>query len=105
MVLWSEADLTRVCQSLPMEWPDPPFFGRPAFKHTVLKVRPYAFDDLYELNTQSGSQWDGFRHVSLPLTNSQSQELYLKYTGRELIEAYRPPSNTRMVTSGTTTYY
>ncbi|OQU94843.1 hypothetical protein CLAIMM_01135 [Cladophialophora immunda] len=55
----------RTCLNLPAEWPEPPFFGRPPFKHTVLKVRPYAFDDLYELNTQSGSQWDGFRHAGI----------------------------------------
>ena len=23
-----------------------------------------AYDDIYKLNTQSGTQWDGFRHVS-----------------------------------------
>lgn len=25
----------------------------------------YAYDDVYHLNTQSGTQWDGFRHVWL----------------------------------------
>lgn len=47
-----------------MNLPKKPAFGRAAAKHT-LKPNPEgltAFDDLLDINTQSGSQWDGFRH-------------------------------------------
>ena len=46
------------------ELPDPPLFGRAAPRHEVLG-RPGggSQDDVLEFNTQSSSQWDGFRHV------------------------------------------
>lgn len=50
---------------LPLEQPDPPLFGRPAFRHEVV-ARPSGIstdDLLHGFNTQSSSQWDGFRHV------------------------------------------
>lgn len=53
------------CVSLELELPDPPLFGRPAFTHEVVS-RPSGIssdDMLHGLNTQSSSQWDGFRHV------------------------------------------
>ncbi|KAI1609818.1 hypothetical protein EDD37DRAFT_378960 [Exophiala viscosa] len=50
----------------PAEFPNPPAFGRQGFKHTIQPIGPSGFDDLYDMNTQSGSQWDGFRHVGLP---------------------------------------
>ena len=49
--------------SLRADLPDPPVFGRERFKHTIKPLGGPGNDDLYELNTQSGSQWDGFRHV------------------------------------------
>jgi len=43
---------------------DPPLFGRAALKHTIVKLGPYAHDDLIDnYNTQESSQWDGFAHV------------------------------------------
>lgn len=48
--------------------PDPPLFGRPAFRHEVTG-RPggMSHDDLlHGWNTQSSSQWDGFRHIGHP---------------------------------------
>ncbi|OQU99466.1 hypothetical protein CLAIMM_05096 [Cladophialophora immunda] len=45
------------------DFPNPPVFGREPFKHTIKRLSPQVFDDLYDMNTQSGSQWDGFRHV------------------------------------------
>ncbi|KAK4959246.1 hypothetical protein LTR10_004048 [Elasticomyces elasticus] len=45
--------------------PDPPMYGRERFKHTIKPLGETGNDDLYEMNTQSGSQWDGFRHVGL----------------------------------------
>ena len=51
--------------NLELELPDPPLFGRPAFGHEVVS-RPSGIscdDMLHGWNTQSSSQWDGFRHV------------------------------------------
>jgi kynurenine formamidase len=48
--------------------PDPPLFGRSALTHEVTG-RPggMSHDDLlHGWNTQSSSQWDGFRHVAHP---------------------------------------
>jgi kynurenine formamidase len=41
--------------------PDPPLFGRQAPEHEVLGTGGH--DDVLHFNTQSSSQWDGFRHV------------------------------------------
>lgn len=48
--------------------PSPPLFGRAAPRHEVL-TRPSgnSHDDvLHDWNTQSSSQWDGFRHIRNP---------------------------------------
>ncbi|KAH3421603.1 hypothetical protein KXW09_001236 [Aspergillus fumigatus] len=50
---------------LPLNVPETPAFGREAFQHKIkLLVEGVAYDDTYTLNTQSGTQWDGFRHFS-----------------------------------------
>ncbi|EME41045.1 hypothetical protein DOTSEDRAFT_56089 [Dothistroma septosporum NZE10] len=50
---------------LPLHVPEFPAFGRQAFKHEIKPLRKgVAYDDVYTLNTQSGTQWDGFRHVA-----------------------------------------
>lgn len=36
--------------------PDPPTFKREEFKHTIKSIGVAGNDDLYEMNTQSGSQ-------------------------------------------------
>ena len=51
--------------NLELELPDPPFYGRARPKHTVLG-EGVSHDDVLEFNTQSSSQWDGFRHISAP---------------------------------------
>ena len=49
--------------NLELELPDPPLFRRAAFRHVVLG-EGWGHDDMLEgWNTQSSSQWDGFRHV------------------------------------------
>jgi kynurenine formamidase len=48
--------------NLDQHLPDPPLFGRAAPEHTVLGEGA-GHDDLLSFNTQSSSQWDGFRHV------------------------------------------
>lgn len=58
--------------SLPLGVPNPPAFGRAGFVHKIKPLQEnLIYDDLYEsLNTQSGTQWDGFRHVSEKLFRS-----------------------------------
>jgi kynurenine formamidase len=54
----------RIGMSLPLGLPDPPFFGRQAFKHTVFPMGPGALDDWLDgFYLQCSSQWDGLRHV------------------------------------------
>lgn len=43
---------------------DPPLYGRQPLRHDVLGDAGH--DDVLEINTQSSTQWDGFRHVSHP---------------------------------------
>src|SRR5271165_3730365 len=49
--------------NLELELPDPPLYGRRAFGHTVIDRATGHDDELDGWNTQSSSQWDGFRHV------------------------------------------
>lgn len=42
-----------------------PCYGRETFEHTIKNIIPrVAFDDLYSMNTQSSTQWDGLRHFA-----------------------------------------
>lgn len=51
--------------NLPLNHPDPPGFGREQFQHEIKEIYPeLCYDDKYSLNTQSGTQWDGFRHFA-----------------------------------------
>ncbi len=53
--------------NLPMTWPDPPLFGRPAMRHELGPVRIASRDETISgWNTQASTQWDGFRHVQRP---------------------------------------
>ncbi len=63
--------------SLPLNVPEYPAFNREKFEHSIkVLLENVAYDDIYYLNTQSGTQWDGFRHVSAvetfwtPLSNA-----------------------------------
>jgi hypothetical protein len=57
--------------SLPLNVPNQPAFGREVFKHEIKTLAEgYAYDDLYTMNTQSGTQWDGFRHFAHMPTGS-----------------------------------
>jgi hypothetical protein len=55
--------------NLDMSQPDPPLFGRAAFTHEVIWLQNEAGHDehLSGWNTQSSSQWDGFRHIKHPV--------------------------------------
>ena len=63
------AGLIRKGSLFPLNWdmglPDPPLFGRAAFEHKVewLANEVGHDDELSGWNTQSSSQWDGFRHI------------------------------------------
>ena len=56
------------CLNLELELPDPPLFGRSALVHDVawLSGQSGHDDSLSQFNTQSSSQWDGFRHIRHP---------------------------------------
>jgi hypothetical protein len=51
--------------NLELTLPDPPLFNRAKFRHEVTtSPRLMVHDDVYhDWNTQSSSQWDGFRHM------------------------------------------
>ena len=52
---------------LDLDVPDPPLFGRPRLRHEVLgPPGGGGHDDVVEMNTQTSTQWDGFRHVAHP---------------------------------------
>lgn len=55
-----------VSLDLPLKEPSPPFFGRRQFGHNIKSIGKGAFDDETAFNTQSSSQWDGFRHFADP---------------------------------------
>ncbi|KAF2014115.1 putative cyclase [Aaosphaeria arxii CBS 175.79] len=56
-----------VSLNLPLNIPDPALFGRKGLHHQIHKLGPGAFnDDQLTYNTQSSSQWDGFRHFADP---------------------------------------
>jgi hypothetical protein len=63
------AQLVERGATFPLNWsmdlPDPPLFGRLPFEHTVTgdAVSTSHDDVLDNWNTQSSSQWDGFRHI------------------------------------------
>ncbi len=57
--------------NLDMHLPEPPMFGREPYKHEVVWLANDAGHDehLSGWNTQSSSQWDGFRHIKHPVHN------------------------------------
>jgi hypothetical protein len=55
-----------VSLDLPLNVPGPAFFGRKGLQHRIRTIGPGAFDDELAFNTQSSSQWDGFRHFAHP---------------------------------------
>jgi hypothetical protein len=52
--------------NLELELPNPPLFSRPSFRHIVHDMGVGHDDELVDWNTQSSSQWDGFRHIKHP---------------------------------------
>lgn len=65
---------------LPLNHLTPPCFGRVPFKHRIWQKKPrIVHDDEVSFNTQSSSQWDGFRHFGY-----QDAELF--YNGRTVTD-------------------
>jgi kynurenine formamidase len=55
----------RIGVSLPLGLPDPPFFGRKPYRHSIEPMGPGAFDDWLDgFYLQCSTQWDGLRHIS-----------------------------------------
>jgi hypothetical protein len=53
----------RISTDWAMDQPKLPNFGRAKLEHTILQKSPRTVnDDEVKFNTQSSSQWDGFRH-------------------------------------------
>jgi hypothetical protein len=51
--------------NLPFELPDPPLYNRARVRHEVTGELGGGHDDLlHDWNTQSSTQWDGFRHFA-----------------------------------------
>lgn len=58
-------DGVRVSTDWPLNRMSRPCFGRSPFKHEIKTKTPRAVnDDILTFNTQSSSQWDGFRHYA-----------------------------------------
>lgn len=71
-------DGVRVSTDWPLDRMAQPCFGRAPFAHTIKTKEPRAVnDDSLAFNTQSSSQWDGFRHYAY-------QEERLWFGGRTL---------------------
>ncbi|KAI9699316.1 MAG: hypothetical protein M1836_002926 [Candelina mexicana] len=68
--------------NLPLDVPKVPAFHREQFQHEIKTLFPgIAYDDLYHLNTQSGTQWDGFRHFA----HVPSQTFYNNTHGDDIL--------------------
>ncbi|SPO06309.1 uncharacterized protein DNG_08998 [Cephalotrichum gorgonifer] len=66
-------DGTRTSTDLPLDAMSRPCFGRVPFEQTIKNKAPRTVnDDTLHFNTQSSSQWDGFRHYGY-----QEEKLYL----------------------------
>lgn len=67
--------------NLPLNVPQVPGFNREEFKHEIkVLAEGLAYDDKYQLNTQSGTQWDGFRHIA----HMPSKTFYNGTTGTDI---------------------
>lgn len=84
----------KIALDLPVNFFEPPSFGRMAAKHEVIDLGPGVHDDTLHFNTQGSTQWDGFRHVAY-----QEQRLWYNSVTREQIK-----SSSRLGTDGMYSY-
>lgn len=77
-------DGVRISTDWPLDSMPNPCFGRPALEHTIKHKAPRTVnDDVLTFNTQSSSQWDGFRHYGY-----QKEQLYFNgKTQQDLMES------------------
>ncbi|KAJ5553209.1 hypothetical protein N7494_002587 [Penicillium frequentans] len=67
---------------LPLNVPEKPAFDRETFNHNIKTVvEDIVYDDTYTLNTQSGTQWDGFRHFA----HIPTKTFYNRTTGKDIV--------------------
>ena len=61
----------RICTDWGMDQPKVPCFNRVSFDHKIIHKSPRTVnDDVLTMNTQSSSQWDGFRHFGMLYSSS-----------------------------------
>jgi hypothetical protein len=72
--------------------PKKPAFGRDPCKHRIANHPdgPYVFDDWLDMNIQSGSQWDGFRHYG----HQRQGKFYNNLTPAEVLSGENGLRNT-----------
>jgi kynurenine formamidase len=57
----------RLNLSLPLNLPDPPYFSRAPYRHSIFDLAPNVQDDVIDnFYLQSSTQWDGLRHRKDP---------------------------------------
>lgn len=75
--------------NLPLQVPEIPAFNREIFQHEIkILSEGIAYDDKYTLNTQSGTQWDGFRHFA----HIPTQTFYNGTKGKDIVGAEKDPN-------------
>jgi hypothetical protein len=66
--------------------PNVPAFGREVFQHEIKTLAEgLAYDDVYHMNTQSGTQWDGFRHFAHMSSGSFYNGVRIKFASYEQV--------------------
>ena len=82
---------TRISLNAPLDYQkDKPFFGRQAFhKDVYQKGNRFVNDDTWTFNTQSSSQWDGFRHFAY----QKAGRFYNNTTMDDIHKAQNRPEN------------
>lgn len=81
----------RISLNAPLDYQrDKPFFGRQAFhKDVYQKGNRFVNDDTWSFNTQSSSQWDGFRHFGY----QKAGRFYNNTTMDDIHKAQNRPEN------------
>ncbi|OAA65392.1 hypothetical protein SPI_02179 [Niveomyces insectorum RCEF 264] len=83
-------DGKRISIDLHLDEPKHPFFNRQVFYHHIhLKAPRAVFDDVLLLNTQSSTQWDGFRHYA----HQTSRKFYNGATEDDIRNSHRIGTN------------
>ncbi|KAH8169448.1 hypothetical protein LIA77_09992 [Sarocladium implicatum] len=83
----------RISLDWPLNKPSCPAFERQQFEHKILNKAPMIMnDDAISINTQSSTQWDGFRHYGYQRAkkfyNGHTQDEFDNLSGPLSIDAY-----------------